>query len=339
MIPRNAIIAAATGATLLSGGMFFSSMLGKRTAEAPVLPLATLHQQEQRKPVRLVFTGDVMLSRAVGAKMAQKDDFGYPARKVSDFFKDADIVAVNLEGPMSVLGTKVGSEYSFRMDPRSIETLKLLNVSVASLANNHMWDYGRDALVNTASILNASGILSAGAGESYEAANALRVKKARGTKFGFLSYTDLYPENLEAGTSSPGISLFDLVRVSGEIRKIKSEKRADILVVLFHWGEEYRQHPTQKQRDTAHALIDAGADLIVGHHPHVVQDVKKYKNGWIFYSLGNFIFDQYFSEGTMKGLVVEAFAENGKISEVKLWESVLNKDYQIERIEPKNLTL
>lgn len=332
------------------GALFFIFILDKDTRypaeKEDSTGVSDIARMTDAQRIRIVFTGDVMLSRTVGAKMEQKSDFGYPARKIAGFFKDADIVVVNFEGPMSDRGTNVGSKYSFRADPRAVETLKLLNVSVASLANNHMWDYGRDALMDTASILEANGILPVGAGKDYAAANALKVREVNGIKIGFLSYTDLYPANLSAGPDSPGVSSFDLERAVAETKARKDPlssavatgEKADILVVLFHWGEEYQPHPTQEQKNIAHSLIDAGADMVVGHHPHVAQDIEEYNGKWIFYSLGNFIFDQYFSTSTMQGLVVEAFIEEGRVKEVKVWESFLNREYEVERLTPKDLT-
>lgn len=318
---------------LLLGAFFFVFVNSRNEVKLKNEVIVPIEEEKPEESVRMLFVGDVMLSRAVKKKMEEKNDFGYPARKVSDFFENADVVVTNLEGPMSERGTNIGSKYSFRADPRSIETLRLIKVSVASLANNHMWDYGKEALMDTVMILQSNGILSVGAGINWQSASEMKVIETKGTKIGFLSYTNLYPKTLEAGSSTAGISSFELERVKNDIKRIKDEHNVDILVVLFHWGEEYELKSNAFQRETAHALVDAGADLIVGHHPHVSQDIEEYKDKWIFYSLGNFIFDQYFSAKTMKGLVVETFLKDGKISDVKVWQSFLNKEYEVEKIE------
>lgn len=335
MNPNHKILIAFAALFLIAASAFFVFQLKIfETAVAPErfeIPPVT---EEPKGPARLLFTGDIMLSRSVGAKMAAKGDYGYPARKVEDFFRNADIVAVNLEGPMSDEGVRSGSEYSFRADPRAVETLKLLNASVVSLANNHMWDYGRAAMMDTIEILSENNIVSAGAGGNARVANAPAIRETKGMKFHFFAYTNLYPKSLEAGENSPGVSSFVPEKAYGEIQAIKSADPKNIVIVLFHWGEEYEPHPNAFQRDTAHALVDAGADMVIGHHPHVAQDAEEYKGKHIFYSLGNFIFDQYFSEETMRGLVVEAFAENGRITDVKLWQSSLNPEYGVESIVP-----
>lgn len=327
-------IAFAALLVLAAGAFFVFQLKIFETAVAPERFEISVETSEPEKPVRLLFTGDIMLSRSVGTRMSAKGDYGYPARKVTDFFRGADVVAVNLEGPMSNEGVRSGSEYSFRADPRAVETLNLLNASVAALANNHMWDYGRAAMVDTIEILSGNGISPVGAGDNAQVANTPAIREAGGMKFYFFSYTNLYPKSLEAGENSPGISSFIPEKAYGEIQIIKSADPRNVVIVLFHWGEEYEPHPNAYQRETAHALVDAGADMVVGHHPHVVQDTEEYQGKHIFYSLGNFIFDQYFSEETMRGLVVEAVAENGKITSVKLWQNSLNPEYGVESIVP-----
>jgi poly-gamma-glutamate synthesis protein (capsule biosynthesis protein) len=325
------------GIVAVLGIAAFFVFLGFRKAtdiQLPEIKLPEISHEEKRPEIKFIFTGDVMLSRAVGDAMIARKDFGFPARKVSDFFSAADFVAANLEGPMSSRGTNRGSVYSFRADPRAVETLKLLSVSAASLANNHMWDWGPDALTDTASILETNGMIPVGAGADAESANALRVREIKGVRFGFLSYTNLYPRNLEARADSPGISSFEIAKTADEIRAIKSEGRADFLIVFFHWGDEYEPHPNQTQKAIAHALVDAGADMIVGTHPHVPQDAEVYKDRWIFYSLGNFIFDQTFSPETMKGLVAAVVFEGDRVREVQFFENAITRAYQVESITP-----
>lgn len=134
-------------------------------------------------------------------------------------------------------------------------------------------------------------------------------------RVGFLAYTNLYPEGLVAQDGRLGVSDSRLENILERVREAREE--ADIVVVSLHWGEEYAPGPSEEQRELARASIDAGADLVIGHHPHVVQEVERYKSGWIAYSLGNFIFDQNFSEETMSGLMLRAFVRDGKISRVE----------------------
>lgn len=289
-------------------------------------------KKSEEKPIRMIFTGDVMLSRSVGNRMARENNFLYPFEKVKDFFANADVVAINLEGPVSLHGENIGSKYSFRADPRVLEGLQSIRVNVASLANNHMWDWGSVAFLDTVSLLQKNSILPVGAGKDFTEANAVKVLEIRGTKIGFLAFQDLYPKNLSATETTPGVSSFDTEKTITQIKKIKENKTIDFLVILFHWGEEYKSLANERQQEIAHLLVDAGADLIIGNHPHVTQNKETYKNVPIFYSLGNFVFDQNFSPETMQGEVVEFFLQNKKISTIKIYTSFLNKTYQIEKI-------
>ncbi|MBI1838887.1 MAG: CapA family protein, partial [Candidatus Colwellbacteria bacterium] len=177
--------------------------------------------------------------------------------------------------------------------------------------NNHMWDWGGEALLDTVRILKSNGIIPIGAGEDELSANGSVVRKVGSTKVAFLAYTTLYPHSLEASGNKPGISRFDEDAIAAAIGAVR--QNADIVVVSLHWGEEYESNANAEQKRIARTLIVAGADIVVGHHPHVVQEVERYGNGLIFYSLGNFVFDQNFSDATMEGLMMEVTIIDGSI--------------------------
>jgi len=298
--------------------------------ETKALELEMLKKAEAEKRVDLILVGDVMLSRAVGKKMETFNDFNFPFLKISNALVSADLVFANLEGPISNGGKNQGSIYSFRSNPRVVEGLKFANLGVLSLANNHIWDYGKEALLDTIKILKENDILSVGVGEDFNKANELVIKKVKNIKIGFLAYTDLYPKSLEAGKTYPGISSFDLERIYQEILEAKNNSVVDFIFVSLHWGDEYEITAKAEQKEIAEKLIDAGADVIVGHHPHVVQEFETYKNGLIFYSLGNFIFDQNFSEETMAGYLVKINIFDKKISGWEVFKTKINKDFQVE---------
>jgi len=224
----------------------------------------------------------------------------------------------------------VGSIYSFRADPKSIEGLTFANFSILSVANNHAFDYGRLALEDTFSRLEQAGIDYIGGGQNATEAGAPAIKEINGTKIAFLAYTDLCPLSWEAGENA-GINCIsenDLEKIKEEISAAK--KNSDIVIVSLHSGTEYSQTITSFQNNFAEAAIDAGADLLVGHHPHVVQKYERYKDKWIFYSLGNFIFDQSFSEQTMQGLMVKVIIKDRKITEVTPIKTQINNALQVE---------
>ncbi|MDO8752132.1 MAG: CapA family protein [Candidatus Wolfebacteria bacterium] len=280
----------------------------------------------QARETSLLFVGDVMLARGVQGQIRKHSDFSYPFRQIVSTLREADFVFGNLEGPISSRGANQGSEYSFRADPRAVEGLKFAGFDVLSLANNHIWDWGTPALLDTVDILNGAGIRAVGVGANADVANAPAIVNVSGTRLGVLAYTNLYPEGLVAGENSPGVSNSQLERVVEDIRAVRNQ--VDLVIVSYHWGEEYVPEPSPERRELARAIIDAGADLIIGHHPHVVQEVEKYKDGWVAYSLGNFVFDQNFSEETMRGEMLRVVVRGGEISRVEKVPIRISKTFQ-----------
>ncbi len=268
------------------------------------------------KRATLLFVGDIMLSRAVGRKIEEVGDYRYPFLKSADILSGADLTFGNLESAISDRGRNQGSIYSFRANPRVVEGLVYAGFDVLSLANNHIWDWGSFALLDTVSLLKAAGITPVGAGENYEEANEPAIVEANGIRIAALSYTDLLPESLEAGSTTPGISDFDLESVKANASALKAQ--GYLVIVMLHWGEEYEAVSNDLQKATAQELIDNGVDLVVGHHPHVVQELEQYRDGWIAYSLGNFIFDQTFSEETMRGAALLVEVDEAGVVEAKM---------------------
>jgi poly-gamma-glutamate synthesis protein (capsule biosynthesis protein) len=301
-----------------------------RTAPVPLAEQPS--PQPRNATTTIAAVGDIMLSRSVGSQMARRKDFSYPFSGALDFLRQGDIVFGNLEGPMSERGANQGSIYSFRADPRAVTGLKDAGFSVLSLANNHMLDWGRTALEDTVSILRDNGIETVGAGSDFASANQPAIIERNGIKVAFLAYTNLLPRSLQAG-ERPGISSFDLDMARNEIASLKSSGKADTVIVSFHWGEEYQQRANAFQIRTAHALIDAGADIILGHHPHVAQQAEAYKDKLIFYSLGNFIFDQNFSTETMRGRTALITLVNGAPVSARLYANIIDKTYRVASVK------
>jgi poly-gamma-glutamate synthesis protein (capsule biosynthesis protein) len=286
--------------------------------------------------ITLFFVGDIMLDRGVELEIKKNgnSDFKFPFLKIEKDLKEATILFGNLEGPISDKGQKVGSIYSFRMDPKSIDGLLFAGFDVLSVANNHMFDYSRVALDDTFSRLKKAGIDYVGGGFSETEAYSPKIIEVNGSagspqaKIAFLAFNDIGVPSWEAKGERTGMALLDKDKLEKSIKNAKNQ--ADLVVVSMHFGDEYKSFPNQKQKTMAQLAIDSGADLVVGHHPHVIEPVEKYKEGWIAYSLGNFIFDQNFSEETMKGLVLKVFVENGKIKEVIPVEFKINQNFQPE---------
>jgi len=286
--------------------------------------------------INLFFVGDIVLDRGVEYMIDKKGkgDFKFPFLKIADEIKKADLLFGNLEGPISNNGLKVGSIYSFRFKPEAVEGLVYAGFDILSLANNHMLDYQRIALEDTMNILKENNIEYVGAGFNKKEAFSLKVKQVKDTKIGFLEYTNLGSANWIARETSPGLAWINqksMEEIKEYIKKTKDE--VDVLVVSLHAGQEYAKHPTDFQVSFAQDCINSGADLIVGHHPHVVQRIEQYKNGWIAYSLGNFIFDQHFSEETMESIILKVVVEEKKIKKVYSENIRINEYFQPELIQ------
>lgn len=294
------------------------------------------HSSEGESDVTLMFVGDIMLDRGVAYKVNKegRGDFKFPFLLIAQELQKADLLFGNLESPISNKGAKVGSIYSFRAKPEAVEGLKYAGFDILSLANNHMFDYQRMALEDTMDILKENGIDYVGAGFDQAEAFSVKLKEIKGTRTGFLAYTNLGPVTWRATADTPGIARIDessLEEIKADIANIK--RVVDILVISLHVGEEYSSKPTPFQRSFARACIEAGADLAVGHHSHVGQEVGQYQNGWIAYSLGNFVFDQGFSDQTMKGVLLKVLIKDKKIKAVMPQEVQLNEHFQPALVE------
>lgn len=289
--------------------------------------------------ITLFFVGDIMLGRGIEwmvNKYGQRN-WKFPFLKIAKDLKEADVLFGNLEGPISDKGRKIGSIYSFRADPKVIEGLNYAGFDILSVANNHIFDYGREAMEDTFLRLKKVGIDYIGGGFNEKEAYDSLIKEIRGPapvmgskqiRVAFLAYTNLGSKNRAAKGDSSGIAWLIKERLIADIKTTKEQ--ADLIVVSMHFGEEYKSQPTSEQKYFARLAIDTGADLIIGHHPHVIQGIEKYREGYIAYSLGNFIFDQGFSKETMQSLLLKVVIEGGKIKKVIPIEIKLNKYFQPE---------
>ncbi len=318
-------------AIVVSVAAYFNGERAEERAESPdpsavPTPLA-------RKELSFICTGDIMLSRVVGNKIRAHDDPSFPFEQAEEFLSSADLTFGNLENPVSARGKDVGSIYSFRADPRVLDGLSGAGFDAVSIANNHIWDWGADALSDTAELLLQKGIVPVGAGRDYAEANDVRIIERNGMKIGLYAYTNLLPKSRAASEHAPGLSEFDEEKILDRIRTDKEKKKTDISIVSMHWGEEYAKEADAFQKRFARKLIDAGADIVVGHHPHVPEEAEWYEGKLILYSLGNLVFDQNFSADTMSGLIARVRITPAGM-EADFFKSSLDKEYRIETIEP-----
>jgi poly-gamma-glutamate capsule biosynthesis protein CapA/YwtB (metallophosphatase superfamily) len=248
-------------------------------------------------PLQLLLVGDCMIGRLVN-EVLEKAPPEYPWGDTLPILHGADWRLCNLECVISDRGTPWSAypkAFHFRSDAKNVSVLATARMNAVSLANNHVLDYGYDALIEMLEILDRAGIVHGGAGRNYEEASRLATSEASGRKLGLLAFTDNEPD-WEATADRPGVfyvptdlndsratRLLEIIRKSREV--------VDLLIVSAHWGSNWGYSPPHEHVTFAHALVDAGADIIFGHSCHVFRGVEFYKGRPILYSAGDFVDD------------------------------------------------
>lgn len=258
----------------------------------PTLPMifndhswtATLSAQRMRT---VIATGDVIPSRSVNYQATRFNNFTWAFEKIADTVKNADITFINLETPLLDDCPVTQEGMIFCGSSRHIEGLVLSGVDVASLGNNHAGNHGVAGVEETVDHLVQKGIKVTGIdGPEYI--------EVRGVRFAFLGYNDIT-------APQPGVSNTDEEKIKGDIQEAR--QHADVVIVTYHWGVEYRSQPDDRQKYLGHFTIDSGADLVIGNHPHWIQPIEIYKGKLITSAHGNFVFDQMWSEKTKEGVI------------------------------------
>jgi poly-gamma-glutamate synthesis protein (capsule biosynthesis protein) len=233
---------------------------------------------------------------------------------ISPYFKNADLTIGNMESPLIKDGLPVSGKCTLHGSQDWADTLKDAGINVLSLANNHMMDYGPDGLSNTIASLKGQGIACVGAGKDIRTACLPIYLTVKGLRIAILARTAVEVSSPSyASKDRPGVAFFEIEETQKTIRTCS--EGSDFVILTIHWGLEEYSFPSPKQRNLARRIIDAGADLILGHHPHVLQGVEKIKNGLAVYSLGNFLFDEFewqypTGDGRMKRELVEVNESN-----------------------------
>lgn len=237
--------------------------------------------------ITLAAVGDVMLARDLVTLM---DAYGpiYPYERVAALLGEADITIANLEGTLTDGGTPAAKKYTFRAPRRHAAGLAQAGIDVVSLGNNHALDFGPEALQDTLAALDDVGIAYSGAGEDEEAARRPAILEVKGLRLAFLSYAAT-ADAVTAAPGRPGVAWATVEAIGDDVRRAKDQ--ADLVVVSLHAGVEYADEPSPNQRALAQAAAEAGAVLVLGHHPHVLQQWEFHGPTLVAYSLGNFVFD------------------------------------------------
>lgn len=260
--------------------------------------------------------GDIMLGGTAGPEL-ERFGYDYPFEQVRGVLTQADIAFGNLEGPLTNGGKPATQkQYVFRSPPDKVApALARAGLRVVSLANNHSMDYGREGLIDTMRALDQAGIRYVGAGETLAAARRPAIVELPGARVAFLAYSLTFPEEFWATAESAGSAFGHEHQVRADIAAAR--KQADVVIVSFHWGREGTTVLRDYQTQLGRAAIDAGASAVLGHHPHILQAVERYRQGVILYSLGNFVFGSFSADATRSAIALLTFRE-GRVQRVRL---------------------
>lgn len=276
------------------------------TETAEIIEETTEAEPEEEKIV-LLFAGDVYFSdHVLNAYDRAGGIHGVLDEEIRKEIHEADIFMVNQEFPFTERGTKAeDKQFTFRLPESRFHLMNEMEIDIVTLANNHILDFGPEGITDSIALLNENEIRYVGAGENLNEAKKLEIIETKGKKIGFLGTSRVYMDgSWAAGANHPGVfSTYDPTLAVEEIKKAR--ELVDYLVVYVHWGVERETTPKEYQRTMGQQYIDAGADLVIGSHPHVLQPIEFYKEKPIVYSLGNFVFGSSIPETELVKLVLE----------------------------------
>ena len=273
-----------------------------------------------KREVVISIAGDVLLDRGVASAIEKNGAF-YPYTGITMLFRDDDITIANLECPLTNAtgGAMKQTQFVFKASPDNAGVLKTAGFDVLTLANNHTMDYLSAGLSETMTVLDNAGLFHAGAGNNATSVKPCFVDK-NGVRIGILSYSSLPPEGFMFDENDATIA-YARADFSDDMCREISETAAqcDFLLVVFHWGTEYRHDVNDMQIELAHAAVDSGAAAVIGAHPHVLQGKEFYNGAPIYYSVGNFVFDKQIPEGTDEALIIQlTVGKNGIVDVTEL---------------------
>ena len=250
--------------------------------------------------VSLVFAGDIVLDDAAGALMERGGD---PFAAFAPVFKNADIRLGNLECVVATTGSAGDKNFTFRAHPRSLPVLKR-HFDAVALANNHSGDYGREAFAEMLYLLKDAGLAQFGGGHNLKEAHTPLILERKGLRIALLGYNEFMPRSFEADYNAPGSAWSEDEQVVADIKAARSVHKADLVIPVMHWGWENEPIANTRQRQLARTMIDAGADAVIGGHPHVTQDIEHYKGKPVVYSVGNFVMKETDNANQRRGWVL-----------------------------------
>lgn len=252
--------------------------------------------------VSMAFVGDVMLADGPGQTIRRGKD---PLAHVAGVLDQSDIRIANLECVVATHGrAEPGKPFTFRAHPRTLKTIQR-HFDAVALANNHSGDFGPEAFIQTLDLLKQRGIGYFGGGRTLAQAHEPLIIERKGLRIALLGYNEFFPRSFEADVDRAGVAWSEDQQVVLDIHNARAVHHADLVIPMMHWGWEHDMLASERQRQLAHLMIDAGADAVVGGHPHVIQNTEHYRGKPIIYSLGNFVFDGFDSLPTTTGWLLQ----------------------------------
>ena len=299
--------------TILIGILMWKTKpdINEMNSPNPEIIATTPTRTPKMTKITVAAVGDIGLGRETNYQILQRRNPFFPFEKIRGFLSTFDIVIGNLEGPVIKNCPVVRTGFKFCGQPENIQGLTYAGFDALSLANNHINNYGLDGISQTTQALNDNNL-------DYFYQDKVWYKNIAGTQLAFLGFDDT-------------VSKIVNEELQFMIENVKNE--ADIIIVNFHWGVEYQPQPSNRQKELAQLAIDTGADAVIGHHPHVIQPLEYYQGKPIFYSLGNFVFDQMWSEETKTGAISIITIENQKIVDTNLKKTYMTTCCQPELVE------
>lgn len=295
--------------------------------------------EPREDPVRFVATGELIPARCVSDRIATiEGGYGASYDGTRDLLQYADLVMSHWE-PAVIEGVPTPCTPTFNLStrPEAAQAAADAGIDVALAIGNHMGDCWpgcgyQDAVLETVRHLEAAGLVTVGAGENLQAAREPTIVERDGVTFAFLGYDDIAYQHYGATEATAGTAHADLEGVADDVRA--AAERADHVIVGFSWGVEYVTEPTDRQRDLAHAAVEAGASLVVGNHPHWVQATEWIGDAFVAYGLGNFVFDQDWSAETSQGAILEVGFTRDRILGVRIRPTAIRQQHLVELLDP-----
>lgn len=255
------------------------------------------HAEER---LSILFTGDVVLDGKPGEMIAAGQD---PFAAFAPLFSSTDLRIANLECVVATTGEAADKNFTFRAHPRTLEVLKR-HIDAVSIANNHSGDFGTDAFGEMLGLLDQQKIGRFGGGRDLHEAHTPLIIERKGVRIALLGYNEFMPRSFEADAHIAGVAWSEDQQVVADIRAARQRYHADLVIPFMHWGWENEKVSNSRQQHLAHLMIQAGADAVIGGHPHVTQDTEIYRGKPIIYSLGNFVMDSLDNEPQTRGWIV-----------------------------------